>query len=51
MRTLEEVLVFVVFGVLAAREDVVGGETLPQGVHVLWLALVWSTHIALEARG
>ena len=51
MRTLKEEFVFVVFGVLTAGEDVVGGEALAQRVHVLWLALVRSTHVAFEARG
>ena len=34
-------------GVSGAVLDVVGGEALPQGENVLWLALVRGEHVAL----
>ena len=46
MRTLE-VEVPLGLGISGAVLDVVGGEALPQGVHVLWLALVRGEHVAL----
>ena len=39
---------FVALVVFTAGLELVGGETLPQGVHVLGLALVWGADITLE---
>ena len=50
MRAVQEVEVPLALGVSGAALDVVGGEALPQGVHVLRLALVRLAHIALETR-
>ena len=50
VRTLEKVEMPLGLGVGGAALDVVGGEALPQGVHVLRLALVRLAHIALETR-
>ena len=47
--TLQEILVPVLFVVLTAGLDLVVGEALPQGVHVLGLAFIRGTHEALEA--
>ena len=45
---VQEVEVLVALVVLAAGLQVVGGETLPEGVDVLRLALVWGTDVTLE---
>ena len=50
VRALEEVEVPPGLGVGGAALNVVGGEALPQRVHVLRLALLWCAHIALETR-
>ena len=45
---VEEVEVLVALVVLAAGLQVVGGETLPEGVDVLRLALVRRANVTLE---
>ena len=47
--TLQEILVPVLFVVLTAGLDLVVGEALPQGVHVLGLAFVGGAHETLKA--
>ena len=50
VRTLEEVELPPGLGVGGAALNVVGGEALPQCVHVLWFTLLWRANIAFEAR-